>query len=419
VSFVAQAQPWTAGLPQAATLRTAVEIGGTLACLMTAPLILELFALTSASLLGAGRPDARARSQRRLTVVVPAHNEGLLIGRCVRSLLPQLGAGAELLVIAHNCSDDTAENARKAGAAVVELTDPAQQGKACALRFGFARAIQGGAEAVAVVDADSVVSDGFVANMQAALSDEAEAVQCRYRVLRSEQESRPTLTEIAFQGFNLVRPRGRERLGLSVGIFGNGFGVRREVLDRVPYRADSVVEDLEYHLAIVEAGFRVRFVENATVYGEMPQGKMGSKTQRARWEGGRVLMLKSLPGRVGEAATHGRTGMVEPVLDLLSLPIAFSVPPLLFAVCLPVPWIRGYGAFGLGVLVFHFLAAARAGSNFWQAVGVLAMAPRYIAWKLMLMPAILLNSRRHASWVRTQRDKPADFTGSVRPDALE
>jgi cellulose synthase/poly-beta-1,6-N-acetylglucosamine synthase-like glycosyltransferase len=395
------------------------EMAAVVLCVLTLPLLLELLVLTTASLFPSRRRNKPAAALR-LTIVVPAHNEEVLIVRCVDSIAKQLGENTSLLVIAHNCIDDTAERARNAGADVLRLDDPSHRGKACALRFAFAHALRDGAEAVVVVDADSIVGNNFVESMQAALSSSsAEAVQCRYRVLPAGAGAGPSLTGIAFQGINLVRPRGRDRLGLSAGIFGNGFGLRREVLERVPYSADSVVEDLEYHIQLVAAGMRVRFLETATVFGEMPQGTAGNRTQRARWEGGRLLMVRAYLYRLPRAIVRGHLRLLEPLLDILSLPIAMGALALVFALFVPSAWLRWYAVAGLLILSYHFLVAAKAGPDFWRSMRVVALAPRYIVWKLLLMPKIVLNSRRNASWVRTQRDKPADFSSRPHPDALE
>jgi cellulose synthase/poly-beta-1,6-N-acetylglucosamine synthase-like glycosyltransferase len=387
--------------------------------LLTAPLTIELLLLTTASLVPQRMRRPGTERLRRLAIIVPAHNEGLLVERCVKSILPQCGPLVSLMVIAHNCADDTWERARNAGAHALRLDDPTQRGKACALRFGFAQALQAGAEAVVVVDADSVVSEKFVTNLQDALSQDADAVQCRYRVLAERPDDAPSLRTIAFQGFNLVRPRGRDRLGLSAGIFGNGFGVRREVLEKVPYSADSVVEDLEYHLQLVSAGIKVRFLEDATVYGEMPTGGEGSRTQRARWEGGRFLMMKTLPPRLLLQVFRGQFRTLEPLVDVLGLPIALEALLLAISCFMPVAWLRWYASAGLLVLLFHVLVATKAGPHFWKGMAGLLRAPAYIAWKMLLMPKIILGSRRNASWVRTQRDQPVDLCSSVNPDALE
>src|SRR5580658_21771 len=101
-------------------LRLAIGVALVLA---TLPLLVELLVLTMAALL----PVARGRDQEvglelpSLSILVPAHNEEALIGRCIRSLRASAGSGEDVLVIAHNCTDATAAVAEAAGARVLEL----------------------------------------------------------------------------------------------------------------------------------------------------------------------------------------------------------------------------------------------------------------------------------------------------------
>ena len=140
-------------------LTQALNSIGIVLALAALPLLAELLVLTTASLL----PRARARKQEYetenfpLTVVVPAHNEEALIGRCIQSLAASADAGVDLVVIAHNCTDATAAVAEAAGARVLALSDPGHNGKGCALSLGFAEALAGPSRAVLVIDADSVV----------------------------------------------------------------------------------------------------------------------------------------------------------------------------------------------------------------------------------------------------------------------
>jgi cellulose synthase/poly-beta-1,6-N-acetylglucosamine synthase-like glycosyltransferase len=72
------------------------------------------------------RPLPMATGKRaRVAVLVPAHDEASVIRATLASITPQLAAGDRLLVVADNCSDDTATLARQAGAQVVErqMTD--------------------------------------------------------------------------------------------------------------------------------------------------------------------------------------------------------------------------------------------------------------------------------------------------------
>jgi cellulose synthase/poly-beta-1,6-N-acetylglucosamine synthase-like glycosyltransferase len=391
-------------------LSDAFQIFGIALALMTLPLVAELLALTVAALVPKMRTHhPKADSELfSLMVLVPAHNEEALVGRCVRSIMNSSGSNSEVLVIAHNCSDATAAVAKDAGATVLELNDSAQQGKGCALNAGFSVALNGPAQAVLVVDADSIVDIGLLDAVRRRFLAGAQALQCRYEVNNSAGSRRTKLMTLAFQAFNVIRPRGRYRLGLSAGILGNGFALCRGVLSQIPYGAYSVVEDLEYHLTLVRAGIRVEFVDEATVRGEMPLSDSGARTQRARWEGGRMRIMRRLAPQLMGDVLHGRLRMIEPLLDLLSAPIATGVLLLLIAACLPVAWLRLYVLGAFLVLMFHITAAASCGSGFWGSMRVLASAPVYILWKVWTFPEIWRTSRSESAWVRTKRDTVID-----------
>jgi hypothetical protein len=100
--------------------------------------------------------------------------------------------------------------------------------------------------------------------------------------------------------------------------------------------------------------------------------------------------------------------MLEPLLDLLALPIASQVVLLLMAACMPEPWSRIYALAAYGVLAFHIGTAAARGPGFWGTMKALTTAPAYILWKLWTIPQIWRTSRANAAWVRTQRESLAD-----------
>ena len=376
----------------------------------TLPLIVELLVLSVTALM----PQARVKDQvpqadqMPITVLIPAHNEETLIGRCVRSVLAGANPATEILVLAHNCTDATATEAEVAGAKVMVLNDPSRTGKGSALSCGFTAALAGHSEAVLVIDADSVIDAGLIAQVQKRLKAGARALQCRYEVHNSQDSQRTKLMALAFCGVNVIRPRGRARLGLSAGILGNGFALHRRVLTQIPYDAQSVVEDLEYHLALVRAGIRVEFIDSAAVRGEMPASTKGARTQRARWEGGRLRMMKRWAPELLAGVFRGRVRQIEPFLDLLALPIASEVILLLVAACLPVSWLRLYTLAAFAVLLLHIAAATIKGAGFWTAMKALSIVPFYILWKLWIVPEIWRTSRLNAAWVRTERESSAD-----------
>jgi cellulose synthase/poly-beta-1,6-N-acetylglucosamine synthase-like glycosyltransferase len=378
------------------------------AALLTLPGDLELLALTCASFLRV-RLTVPSTTPWRVTVIVPAHNEERSIAACVASILASETDGMEVqvAVIADNCTDATAATARAAGAHVLERFSDAQRGKGYALDFAFRHADLAHADGFLVVDADSRIAENFIAIAAGKLRSGADAVQARYIALNANENTRTRLMALALRGFNVVRPRGRHNLGLSVGILGNGFGLRRETLAAVPYSASSVVEDLEYHLSLVRAGKRVVFADSTAVLGEMTVRSKGAGTQRSRWEGGRLRMLReAAPGLLSDVL-RGRLRSVEPLFELLLLPLAFHTVLLLVACSSPWALPRVFGLAGISIVLLHLVAAIVVGGGGWEDAVALAAAPAYILWKVLLIPKLLRGARADEKWVRTERNAEA------------
>lgn len=387
------------------------KIIGVVAACTTLPGSVELLVLSVASLFPKRYGTVRAGPAAwRVAVIVPAHNEVANITSCVQSLLSaeRLDMHVTVYVIADNCTDDTALVAQDTGANVLTRTNEGERGKGYALHFAFTSLEPLHYDCLLVVDADTVVATNFIVAAAGALRDGAYAVQTRYLVRNLEEGIRTRLMGLALRAFNVVRSLGRERLGLSVGILGNGFGLRSETLKAVPYLASSVVEDLEYHLTLVQSGYRVKFVNETTVFGEMPVRGEGVKTQRSRWEGGRLRMMYEKGPDLLRRVLNGRLTFLEPLLDLLLLPLALHVTLLAVAISTPQTVVRDIGLAGAGVVLLHLATAIVVGGGSWRDVGTLAVAPFYVLWKLTQIPSLLRNARSNNTWARTKRNIEAE-----------
>jgi cellulose synthase/poly-beta-1,6-N-acetylglucosamine synthase-like glycosyltransferase len=371
----------------------------------TLPGTLEMLLVTTGALRRETfRPSYEPRLCR-MAVVVPAHNEALLVGKCVASLSASArSAPCAIVVVADNCDDETAKLAKEAGARVIIRQDSERRGKGYALRAAFDQLLVDGFDAFLVIDADSVVSANLVGAALRRLNAGAGAVQTRYRACCDGTSLRAQLMDAAFLAFNVLRPKGRSGWGISAGILGNGFALRRETLDAVPYDASSIVEDLEYHLRLVSNWKHTEFIDEATVYGEMPSRDQAARVQRSRWEGGRLRMARLWVPRLVQGVVRGQWRMLEPLLELLTLPLTYFVLALFLTVLLPGSF-RWYGATALGLIVTHVLIASMLGGNVWKTMRALAAAPLYIVWKLTTLDAVFSFSRGNARWVRTGRDQ--------------
>jgi cellulose synthase/poly-beta-1,6-N-acetylglucosamine synthase-like glycosyltransferase len=388
----------------------ALETLSWLIVVATVPGAIELLLVTIGGVLPPRRRLLKTeRKERRTAIVIPSHNEEQGIASCVRSLLSCEPGRGELavVVVADNCSDKTAEEAERAGARVLVRHDLSRRGKGYALDHAFTRLQAEGYELFIIVDADSTVTSNLVNEFQESFAAGAGALQCRYKVRNAADSIRTRIMNSALMGFNILRPRGRDRLGVSAGILGNGFGVSSETLEAVPYHANSLVEDLEYHLRLVRAGLEVRFVDAVTVFGEIPSAGPGVATQRKRWEGGRLRMVYlSVPGLLKEIL-RGNLRQIEPTLELLLLPLGFHVGVLAFLLIMtPILAARAYAGAALLLVAFHVVAAVFVGGGGWADILALLSVPLYVLWKIWMIPGLWRSARQGTEWVRTERETP-------------
>ncbi|MBF5042599.1 MULTISPECIES: glycosyltransferase family 2 protein [Myxococcaceae] len=384
--------------------------------LLAVPALLAALYLLALTLLSGRLPvPARAPARLRFDLVVPAHNEEAGIARTVANLsaLDYPAALRRIVVVADNCTDATAERARAAGAHVLVRHDAERRGKGYALEYAFARSLEEAqADAVVVVDADTVVSAGLLHAFAARLEAGARAVQAEYGVQNPDASWRTRLLTIAFALFHDVRSRARERLGLSCGLRGNGMCFALPLLRQVPHDAFSVVEDVEYGLRLGLAGQRVHYAGEVKVLGEMVAGEQGSRSQRRRWEGGRLQLMRQhgLP-LLGRGLAQRSGLLVDLALDILVPPLSWLAAPalLLGALALALSLAGGHallslGAWGavLAMLTLYVLRGWWLSGMGLRGLADLACAPLYVLWKLVL----LLRRPQHpkGAWVRTTRE---------------
>lgn len=373
----------------------------------------------------AGRLGVRRRLERetgpsssRFLVVIPAHDEEGVIAVTVRSCLAldYDPTSFQVVAIADNCTDGTAAAAAAAGAHVEVRVDLARKSKGFALEDFFRAAGSNPAlrpfDAYVLVDADTSVAPDLLRAFDRSLRRGDDFIQGYYTVRNADASWRTRLMTWAFSLANGVWPAGLDRIGLGVGLKGNGMCFRAAALERFPWRAHGLVEDMEFawHLRIADE--RVRFQPEARVFGEMvSRGGTGAASQRQRWE----------EGRRGLRSSFRRPLWASPRLSWwrkLVLQVDLDFPPLgslvarlaLASIVAAVAW-RWTGAgpagttlAGLIVLEWAILAAYLVSPV--VVVGLPTRyllsglnVPYYLIWKISVRLM-----KKPAGWVRTPRE---------------
>ena len=364
-----------------------------------------LAVVTVAGLRASRRPVARS-AKIRFVVVVPAHDEEGTIATTVSSLLATDYPASQrrVVVVADNCSDDTAERSQAAGADTWERNDPGAPGKGPALRWALERLLSDADwDGAVVVDADSVVEPDFLQGLAAHLGDGAEVVQAEYRVANPDESLVTRLAAVSFAVQSVLKQRGRAALGGSAKLQGNGMAFSRAVVAEHGWGGQGLTEDVDMWLHLLERGVRPRLAPEAVVAGLMPVTADAARVQRARWEAGRgeVARRRLLPA-LRTAIRRRDPVLLEAAVSELAFP-PLSMLAALVAATGAARWAAsgrtGSAPAQLGVLGGHAVAALAVTRAPQSSYALLALAPLVVAWKLL----VKLGSRPPEDWQRTPR----------------
>jgi len=345
-----------------------------------------------------------------LVVLVPAHNEAAGIAAALASVLPQLVPGDRLLVVADNCSDDTAAAARSAGAEVVERTSTLR-GKGYALGYGIDQLRANPPSAVVIVDADCDVAPGALDALMQELTGMGRPVQALYLMLAPVDAGLARrLAQFAWRVRNWARPSGWHCLGMPCQLMGTGMAFSWDMLRDAPLANASIVEDMKLGIDLASRGMAPVFCDRALVTSQFADSAAATITQRTRWEHGHIeMILREVPAMLWIA-------LVRRDVRLLGMALDLAVPPLaLLAGLLGVDWLLSlagwlFGGSGAALGLASLLLCAFLASVLlaWTARGrdllrlnELLAVPWYIAAKVPLYLRFIV--RRQRDWVRTDR----------------
>jgi len=383
--------------------------------------VVYLFMLSVLSLFAQTPRSMKATRHRRFAAVIPAHNEEHTIAPTIRSLVQTEYPREhfDVIVVADNCSDQTAEVSRENGAIVLERQNKELRGKGHALRWCFDQLLsqQGDYDAFIVVDADSIASANFFAVMNDYLEQGARVIQASDLVKPQPGAWSSEMTRLGFLLYNYVRPLGRRVIGCSVGLRGNGMCFAADVLRTHPWEAYSRAEDLEFGLHLLLHDILVSFAPEASVLATMPQNPQLAESQRVRWEGGRFPVIRKYAMRLlRNTFANGSIKSLDAFIDLVTPPLITlmgMVAGILFITgVLAMIGMTSMMAFAFvwaGVLLLGFLHmfiglySAHADAHLYRA---LLHLPRYALWKT----ALLLKLARHdktTEWISTTREPAA------------
>ena len=255
----------------------------------------------------------KVNKNHRFMAIIPAHNEENVVGNLIESLKKQNYPKElfDIYVIADNCTDNTAKIAREKGAIVYERFDEEHKTKGYALQWFLGQKIEEDAQydAFCVFDADNIVNENFIKNMNKKLCQGEDVVQ-GYRDIKNPTDSWISSGyAIYYWMMNRFYHLARYNLGLSPLINGTGFMVRFDVIKPEGWNTETLTEDIEFSLKRIISGNKLGWATDAIVYDEQPVGFKQSWSQRSRWTVGHIQILKRYTKDLFKAVKDNKTLM--------------------------------------------------------------------------------------------------------------
>jgi biofilm PGA synthesis N-glycosyltransferase PgaC len=251
----------------------------------------------------------------KVVVVVPAHNEQESIGRTIKALLSQTRQPDRIVIVADNCSDRTVQIARSFGRRVTVIeTVGNRDRKVGALRTAWQQYVAFGYDYMLGVDADTVLSDNTLADLEAEMetSPKVGGVMARYTFDPDMASTRWARLLIRLQRMEfaawtldmLHRKRSTYVLGGQATLF--RVTALQEVVDSEhrlsPWDPEAQVEDMELTWALKARRWETKVSSTARAYAGAMVTVKSLWAQRRKWDEGMIRLL--LGSKIGSATIY-------------------------------------------------------------------------------------------------------------------
>ena len=222
----------------------------------------------------------------KFAVLIAARNESKVIADLIESLKKQNYPQSlfDIYALVNNCTDNTEEVAKKAGAKIINVDVPVKT-KGDVLKYTFKKLKKSDYDAYLVFDADNVVHPDFLKIMNDTFLSGYKVAQGRKDSKNLQDNWLSTSYSIFYYIQNFFFNKSRMNIDEAAAINGTGFMVAKSVIDE-GFEPKTITEDIELSIMCVLRNINVAYVESAITYDEQPTRFIDSWHQRSRWSKG-------------------------------------------------------------------------------------------------------------------------------------
>lgn len=350
----------------------------------------------------------------RTTVLIPAHNEAEQIKEVIEVLLTQVTEQDQVIVIADNCHDNTAELAKATGVRVLKRENLTNRGKGYALDYAMQQIKHDPPEVLIILDGDCILEPETIKNISCKAISTGRPVQSTYLMKQPENPSlKDKISMFSIKVKNQVRLLGLNRLGWHSLLTGSGMAFPWSLISQVSLAGSKTTDDMQLTVDLALAGSTPIFCEDALVIGRLMKDQ-DAQSQRSRWEHGHLeMILVEIPRLLKSFLKTGSLNTLALALDILIPPLSLLVMTwfagmvivwlaVIFSGVSVVPAII-FGIAGAFLFGGVFLAWIRFGRNDLPLKNLIAI-PFYILGKIPIYLKFLVKPQ--SRWLKTERDLP-------------
>ena len=221
------------------------------------------------------------------TILIPARNEEEVIKDAIQSFKRQKYPkdNYEIVVVINNTTDNTLGVCNAEGVRGI-LCERKIKNKGDALKEAFDRLKKEKTDAYIIMDADNVVNDEFLSEMNKSLNEGTLVAKSSMDIKAKENTWVSSSYAIYFFIQSILYSIPRNNIGASCAINGTGIMIKKEIIDKYGFNVRTITEDLEFMTLCALNNIKIKYVEGAICYAEHPSDFKVSMIQRRRWTKG-------------------------------------------------------------------------------------------------------------------------------------
>lgn len=277
-------------------------------------------------------------------IIIPARNEEAVVGNLIESIrltnYPQ--DKLQIFVIAHNCSDKTADIAREMGATVYEYNNMNECTMGYAFRYLFDRIKEDWGidnyDGFFLFNADNIVDTEYFDKM-----NDAFVAMGQTHTITSFRNSKNFGSNVisALYGLHFMygcrfECRGRSVLGCSTRVQGTGYVISKDLV-KDGWKYVTLTEDWEFSTDQIIDGKKIYYCDEAVFYDEQPTSFKIMWRQKVRWARGHFLVfftrykdiIKSLFKRKSKGGCPNKGSLHDMAINILPISLLTAVVTIL------------------------------------------------------------------------------------------